>query len=101
MSRRVAVAGVALADPGAAGGSPTELIGQASRGALADAGLRPEDVDGFGSTGLGALPPIDAAEYLGLRPRWIDSTAVGGAAWEVMAAHAADAIAEGTPMSSC
>ncbi len=101
MSRRVAVAGVALADPGAAGGSPTELIGQASRGALADAGLRPEDVDGFGSTGLGALPPIDAAEYLGLWPRWIDSTAVGGAAGEVMAAHAADAIAEGTPMSSC
>ena len=28
------------------------------------------------------------AEYLGLKPRWLDSTAVGGAAWEVMAAHA-------------
>ena len=95
MSRRVAIAGVALADPGAAGGSPIELIGQASRRALDDAGLRPGDIDGFGSTGLGALPPIDAAEYLGIRPRWVDSTAVGGAAWEVMAAHAADAIAQG------
>ena len=41
------------------------------------------------------MAPIDVSEYLGLRPRWIDSTSVGGAAWEVMAAHAVDAIAEG------
>jgi acetyl-CoA acetyltransferase len=38
------------------------------------------------------MPPIDVAEYMGLRPRWIDSTTVGGASWEVMAAHGADAI---------
>jgi acetyl-CoA acetyltransferase len=35
------------------------------------------------------------AEYLGLRPTWVDSTSVGGSTWEVMAAHAADAIAAG------
>ena len=52
-------------------------------------------VDGFASAGLGTLAPVEVAEYLGLRPTWVDSTSVGGATWEVMAAHAADAIAAG------
>jgi len=96
MSRRVAVAGVALSETGRVDDkTPYALAAQASRRALADAGLRPNDVDGLGSTALGTLAPVDVAEYLGLRPRWLDSTAVGGAAWEIMAAHAADAIAEG------
>ena len=95
MSRRVAIAGVGLADTGAVGSAtPYALIAPASRRALAECGLKPGDVDGLASTGLGTMAPIDVAEYLGLRPRWIDSTTVGGASWEVMAAHAADAIAE-------
>lgn len=96
MSGSVAIAGVALSDVGRVDDKgPYELIAQASRRALADAGLTPDDVDGLASTGQGTLPPVDVGEYLGLRPRWIDSTAVGGASWEVMAAHAADAIAAG------
>ncbi|BCO39096.1 hypothetical protein MINTM001_02350 [Mycobacterium paraintracellulare] len=96
MSGTVAIAGVALSDVGRVDDKgPYELIAQASRRALADAGLTPGDVDGLASTGQGTLPPVDVGEYLGLRPRWIDSTAVGGASWEVMAAHAADAIAAG------
>jgi acetyl-CoA acetyltransferase len=96
VSRRVAIAGVGLAGVGSAGGrTPYALTAESSRAALAEAGLQPEDVDGFGSTGLGTLQPIDVAEYLGLKPRWVDSTAVGGAAWEVMAAHAVDAISAG------
>ena len=97
MSRRVAIAGVGLAGANgrADGRTPYALAAESSRRALAEAGLTPRDVDGFGSTGLGTLQPVDVAEYLGLRPRWVDSTAVGGAAWEVMAAHAADAIAQG------
>jgi acetyl-CoA acetyltransferase len=92
----VAIAGVALSDTGRVDDKgPYELIAQASRRALADAGLAPADVDGLASTGQGTLPPVDVGEYLGLRPRWIDSTAVGGASWEVMAAHAADAITAG------
>src|SRR5262245_23744208 len=63
------------------------------RSALADAGLGREVVDGFASAGLGTLAPVEVAEYLGLRPSWADSTSVGGSTWEVMAAHAADAIA--------
>ncbi|MCV7280183.1 acetyl-CoA acetyltransferase [Mycolicibacterium flavescens] len=96
MSRAVAIAGVALSDVGRVEDkSPFELMAQASRRALADAGLSPSDVDGLASTGQGTLPPVDVGEYLGLRPRWVDSTAVGGAAWEVMASHAVDAIAAG------
>ena len=58
-------------------------------------GLDRSVVDGFASAGLGTLAPVEVAEYLGLRPTWVDSTAVGGSTWEVMAAHAADAIAAG------
>ena len=96
MSRRVAIAGVALSDVGRVDDlTPYALTAQASRRALADAGLSPQQVDGFASTSLGTMAPIDVAEYFGLTPRWIDSTSVGGASWEVMAAHAADAIAAG------
>jgi acetyl-CoA acetyltransferase len=96
MTRRAVIAGVALSDTGRVDDlSPYALTAQASRRAVADAGLTPADIDGFCSTGLGALPPGDTAEYLGLQPRWFDSTAVGGSTWEVMAAHAADAIAAG------
>jgi acetyl-CoA acetyltransferase len=96
MNRRVAVAGVALSDVGS---TPSKtaygLIAQASRRALQDAGLTPADIDGLGSTSTGTMAPIDVGEYLGVQPRWVDSTSVGGAAWEMMAAHGADAIARG------
>lgn len=97
MARRVAVAGVALSgnEPGKPDATPYSLHAQAARRALADSGLKPADIDGFCSAGLGALQPLEVAEYLGLKPRWIDSTGVGGATWEVMAAHACDAIAMG------
>ncbi|BBZ70507.1 acetyl-CoA acetyltransferase [Mycobacterium paraseoulense] len=96
MSRAVAIAGVALSELGTAGDrSPYDLIAHASRRALDDAGLTAADVDGLASTGQGMLAPVEVADYLGLRPTWLDSTSVGGAAWEVMASHAADAIAAG------
>jgi len=95
-NRKVAVVGVALSDCGRVDdATPYTLHAQAARRALADAGLERRHVDGFASAGLGTLPPVEVAEYLGLRPTWVDSTAVGGSTWEVMAAHAADAIAAG------
>ncbi|MEU3772321.1 acetyl-CoA acetyltransferase [Streptomyces sp. NPDC032472] len=94
--RRVAVVGVALSDCGRVDGpTPYALHAQAARRALADSGLDRSVIDGFASAGLGTLAPIEVAEYLGLRPTWVDSTSVGGSTWEVMAAHAADAIAAG------
>ncbi|MET7536413.1 acetyl-CoA acetyltransferase [Streptomyces sp. NPDC005507] len=95
-SRRVAIAGIALSDCGRVDeATPYALHAQAARRAVADAGLTPDVVDGFASAGLGTLAPVEVAEYLGLKPRWVDSTSVGGSTWEVMAAHAADAIAQG------
>ncbi|MEU2730411.1 acetyl-CoA acetyltransferase [Streptomyces griseoviridis] len=94
--RKVAVVGAALSDCGRLDdATPYGLHAQAARRALADAGLDRRQVNGFGSAGLGTLAPVEVAEYLGLRPTWVDSTAVGGSTWEVMAAHAADAIAAG------
>ncbi|MFE9256733.1 acetyl-CoA acetyltransferase [Streptomyces sp. NPDC006879] len=94
--RRVAIVGVALSDCGRIDeATPYALHAQAARRALADSGLDRSVIDGFASAGLGPLAPIEVAEYLGLSPSWVDSTSVGGATWEVMAAHAADAIAAG------
>lgn len=96
MGRRVAIVGVALSDTGRVDTrTPWELHAQAVRRAVADAGLTKADIDGLASNGLGTLQPIEVAEYLGLRPTWVDSTGVGGSTWEVMAGHAADAIAAG------
>ncbi|GAA5007077.1 hypothetical protein GCM10023335_24920 [Streptomyces siamensis] len=87
---------MSLSDCGRVDGvTPYALHAQAARRALADAGLDRGAVDGFASAGLGTLAPAEVAEYLGLRPDWVDSTSVGGSTWEVMAAHAADAIAAG------
>ncbi|KOG60052.1 acetyl-CoA acetyltransferase [Streptomyces flaveolus] len=95
-SRKVAVVGVALSDCGRVDDATAyALHAQAARRALADAGLDRTVVEGFASAGLGTLAPVEVAEYLGLRPTWVDSTSVGGSTWEVMAAHAADAIAAG------
>src|SRR4051812_37106488 len=95
-NRKVAVTGVALSDCGRVDdATPYALHAQAARRAVADAGLDRALVDGFASAGLGTLAPVEVAEYLGLRPTWVDSTSVGGSTWEVMAAHAADAIAAG------
>ncbi|MGY1436323.1 thiolase C-terminal domain-containing protein [Streptomyces reniochalinae] len=96
IGRRVAVAGVALSDGGRVDeATPYALHAQAARRALTDAGLDRSLVDGLASAGLGTLAPVEVAEYLGLRPTWVDSTSVGGSTWEVMASHAADAIAQG------
>jgi acetyl-CoA acetyltransferase len=96
MGRRVAIVGAELSDCGRVDDkSPFELHYQAASRALADAGLEKGDVDGFASCGTGLLAPIELAEYLGLRPNWVDGTGVGGATWEFMVEHATAAIAEG------
>jgi len=69
MTRRVAIAGAALSDCGRVGRQEQlELHYQGTARAVADAGLTKDDVQGFMSTGLGNLPPVEVAEYLGLQP---------------------------------
>ena len=79
--------------------SPTgelELTGRALEAtmvaeALADAGLTLDDVDGVCHAGSS----MQLAEYLGIHPRFTDSTMTGGSSFEVHAEHAAAAIAAG------
>jgi acetyl-CoA C-acetyltransferase len=73
-----------------------QLHAEVAKGALADAGLSHKDVDGYfcagDAPGLGALSMID---YLGIKPRHIDSTETGGSSYVIHVAHAAEAIAAG------
>jgi acetyl-CoA acetyltransferase len=94
-ANRVAIVGAGLSDCGRVPDrTAMALMAQSSRRAIADAGLTKDDIDGFGGHGT-LLPPVEVSEYLGLRPSWVDATNVGGSSWEVMAGHAADAIAAG------
>jgi acetyl-CoA acetyltransferase len=55
------------------------LQAQASRNAVADAGLQSSDIDGLLTQTGGRMPPITFAEYFGLQPRFVDGTFIGGA----------------------
>ncbi len=59
--------------------------------ALEDAGLTLADVDGV----CHAESSMGLAEYLGVHPRFTDSTMTGGSSYEVHLEHAASAIAAG------
>jgi len=94
-AHRVAIVGAGLSDCGRVPDKTAmALMAQSARRAISDAGLTKDDIDGFGGHGS-LLPPVEVSEYLGLRPTWVDATNVGGSSWEVMARHAADAIAAG------
>lgn len=68
------------------------LHAEAARNALRDAGLSPSDVDGIATAGL---LPMEVSHYLGITPRWIDGTMVGGCSFLSHLRHAAAAIASG------
>jgi acetyl-CoA acetyltransferase len=92
----IAIVGAALSDIGRVDTKTAfELHYQAASRALADAGLTKDDVDGMASCGTGLLSPVEVAEYMGLRPDWIDGTSVGGSSWEFMLEHASAAIQAG------
>lgn len=67
----------------------------ASREALAEAGLSLRDVDGLFVNYMGDEGTVQVGEYLGIRPRYADSTDLGGAAFEAFVHHAAVALACG------
>ncbi len=73
-----------------------QLHAEVAKGALEDAGLTHKDVDGYfcagDAPGLGALSMID---YMGIKPKHIDSTETGGSSYVIHVAHAAEAIAAG------
>jgi acetyl-CoA C-acetyltransferase len=80
----------------AVGISVAQLHADVAKGALADAGLTKDDVDGYfcagDAPGLGGL---SMAEYMGLNLRYTDTTETGGSSYVIHLGHAAEAIAAG------
>lgn len=77
--------------------SSAKLHADVAHGALADAGLTIDDVDGYfcGADAPG-LGPVSMSEYLGLKNlRYMDSTETGGSSYIVHLDHAMQAIAQG------
>ena len=72
--------------------SQIQLHADAALNALADAGLRPQDIDGVATAGN---TPTEVAYYLGITPNWVDGTAVGGCSFMLHVRHAAAAISAG------
>jgi acetyl-CoA acetyltransferase len=78
------------------GRSPVGLMAEATRRAVADAGLTLADVDGlFSASSHYTFPTMNLAERLGMHPRFMDSSNIGGASFVSHAGHAAAAIAAG------
>src|ERR1041385_2310740 len=63
--------------------------------ALDDAGLSPKDVDAVFVAGSSPMASLEIAEYLGMRPRYSDTTMTGGSSFEMHVEHAASALAFG------
>jgi acetyl-CoA acetyltransferase len=94
--RRAVIAGVATSDyPYLPELSEHAVHGQVADRALADAGLTFADVDGFATAGFLPMYAVGVAEYLGMRPTYLDETNTGGSSFEVLVEHAAYAVEAG------
>ncbi|MCH7996944.1 MAG: thiolase [Chloroflexi bacterium] len=68
------------------------LHAEAANNALEDAGLKKEDVDGLFTAGVTAN---ELCEYIGMVPRYMDSTTVGGCSFIMHVEHAMLALGAG------
>ena len=94
MSRSVAIVGVAESDEigKVEGKSSLQHHAEAAYNALEDAGISMNEVDGLLSAGFSNLT---LAEYLGIEPKYTDSTSVGGSSFIIHIGHAMAAINAG------
>ncbi len=78
-----AIVGVATFGCGEAHGfSEMELLARSAHAAVADAGLKMSDIDGLCTASVGStMWPMPVVEYLGLNPRFVDGTMVGGSSF--------------------
>ena len=68
------------------------LHADAALNAMEDAGLKPGDIDGVATAGEN---PGTLAYYLGITPKWVDGTSVGGCSFMLHVRHAMAAIEAG------
>ena len=71
--------------------SETELHIDAAVNAMRDAGIEKDQIDGISAT----MNPATLAHNLGIVPKWVDNTSVGGTSFLIHMRHAAAAIASG------
>src|SRR5699024_6340809 len=77
-----------------------QIQAHSAKAALEDAGIEKDEVDGlftaglWGNPGIGSFPSIVLGEYLGINPRYTDTTNIGGASFEAHVGHATTAIKE-------
>ena len=75
------------------GMSQIMLHADAALNAMEETGLKPSDIDGVAC--VGPMMPQQVAHYLGITPKWVDGTGVGGCSFMLHVRHAAAAINEG------
>src|SRR5699024_6369527 len=81
--------------------SVLQIQALSAKRALNDAGIKKNEVDGMFVSGMwhkagyGTAPSALVSEYLGIQPRYTDSTNIGGASFEAHIGHAAAAIKDG------
>jgi acetyl-CoA acetyltransferase len=93
-----AIVGTAESDLGvvAPGMSPTDLMAQATVRALDDCGLTLGDVDAvFCAHAQSRMAALSLCEYLGVQPKYFDSTQIGGSSFMAHVAHVRAAIEAG------
>ncbi|MFA7666753.1 MAG: thiolase [Burkholderiaceae bacterium] len=80
---RTAIAGVGQAGfPDATGFTEMEILTQAALAACADAGIGLAEVDGLATCSVtSGMWPMAVAESLGIRPRFLDGTMIGGSSF--------------------
>lgn len=66
--------------------SQLQLHADAALNAIADAGLKLSDIDGFATA---VETPQQVCHYLGIKPTWVDGTSVGGCSFMLHVRHAA------------
>src|SRR3990172_3231005 len=94
LSKKVAIVGADESDQiGICPGKTALMLhAEAARNALRDAGVEKSEVDGLFTAGPSVM---QLAEYLGIQPKYFDSTTVGGSSFVIDVEHAAAAINAG------
>ncbi|PVX75154.1 thiolase [Paraburkholderia unamae] len=95
---KTAIAGIGMAGLGSAAGfTELEILSAAAHKAVADAGLKMSDIDGLATASVSAsMWGMPVAEYLGIRPGYLNSTMIGGSSFVAHLWPAVQALMDGT-----